>query len=67
MSLCPCCSHKLLCHISHKRIYWFCSGCWQEMPNLNLLSQVRLTESLTDFTDEYSDKSNSTNLKEIHA
>ncbi len=65
MSVCPCCSNKLLCHINHKRIYWFCSGCWQEMPNLSLLSQVRLQKSLTDFADEYPEPSQATNFKEI--
>ncbi len=32
--LCPCCSQALLRHISFKRIYWFCSHCHQEMPDL---------------------------------
>lgn len=29
---CPCCSDKLIHHLSHQRDYWFCRGCWQEMP-----------------------------------
>ena len=33
MSVCPCCSQTLLRHIRHGNIYWFCSSCWQEMPN----------------------------------
>ncbi len=32
---CPCCSEPLLRHIRGGSIYWFCSHCWQEMPNLN--------------------------------
>jgi len=31
-ALCPCCSDKLIHHIGHQRDYWFCRGCWQEMP-----------------------------------
>lgn len=33
MMNCPCCSHSMLRHIRHQRIYWFCRTCWQEMPN----------------------------------
>ncbi|MEQ9621134.1 hypothetical protein [Coleofasciculus chthonoplastes] len=35
MNTCPCCSHPLLRHISHHRLYWFCSHCWQEMPTVD--------------------------------
>lgn len=38
MSSCPCCSGVLLRHIRHNGIYWFCSHCWQEMPNTSLES-----------------------------
>ncbi|MGL5058371.1 MAG: hypothetical protein ACRC62_00215 [Microcoleus sp.] len=34
MNSCPCCSSQLLRHARHNRIYWFCSHCWQEMPDL---------------------------------
>jgi hypothetical protein len=37
MNSCPCCSNQLLRHIRHHKIYWFCTSCWQEMPNLDLL------------------------------
>jgi len=37
MSECPCCSEKLLRHVRHGRVYWFCTHCWQEMPNLEVL------------------------------
>lgn len=35
MNSCPCCSNQLLRHIRYQGIYWFCSSCWQEMPNLD--------------------------------
>jgi hypothetical protein len=35
MNSCPCCSNQLLRHIRHQGIYWFCTSCWQEMPNLD--------------------------------
>lgn len=33
-SKCPCCSTSLLRHWKNDGIYWFCSHCRQEMPNL---------------------------------
>lgn len=44
-NLCPCCSEPLLRHARHGSIYWFCSHCWQEMPNL-LEMEERKTEKL---------------------
>ncbi|MBD2090261.1 hypothetical protein H6F67_10390 [Microcoleus sp. FACHB-1515] len=35
MNTCPCCSQPLLRHARRNSIYWFCSHCWQEMPNLS--------------------------------
>ncbi|MEY3870422.1 MAG: hypothetical protein RLZZ338_4316 [Cyanobacteriota bacterium] len=35
MNTCPCCSNLLLRHIRSHSIYWFCSHCHQEMPNLS--------------------------------
>ncbi len=35
-AVCPCCSNKLIHHISNHRDYWFCRRCWQEMPRINL-------------------------------
>lgn len=29
---CPCCSDRLLMHVRHSGVYWFCRHCWQEMP-----------------------------------
>ncbi len=34
LSVCPCCNGKMLHHLSHRRSYWFCRHCWQEMPDL---------------------------------
>lgn len=31
---CPCCSNSLLRHFRSGKIYWFCSGCHQDMPIL---------------------------------
>ena len=31
-AVCPCCSNRLIHHISNHRDYWFCRSCWQEMP-----------------------------------
>lgn len=45
MNVCPCCSYPLLRHIRSHSIYWFCSHCRQEMPNLSgeiLFNQQRL-------------------------
>jgi hypothetical protein len=35
---CPCCSGRLIHHLSHHRDYWFCRTCWQEMPLINNLN-----------------------------
>ncbi|MBD0312337.1 MAG: hypothetical protein ICV86_05475 [Microcoleus sp. T3-bin5] len=35
MNSCPCCSSQLLRHARHNRVYWFCSHCRQEMPDLS--------------------------------
>lgn len=40
--LCPCCSQPLLRHISFKRIYWFCSQCYQEMPDMENILETQL-------------------------
>ncbi len=34
MNNCPCCSTPMLRHARHSQIYWYCSQCKQEMPNL---------------------------------
>lgn len=38
-TICPCCSHTLLHHLSRDREYWFCRNCWQEMPDLEAFKQ----------------------------
>ena len=35
MNECICCHNRLIRHIAHRRMYWFCPSCYQEMPNLN--------------------------------
>ena len=56
-AVCPCCSNKLIHHISNHRDYWFCRRCWQEMPAFNMVvakdieiraRQPRITASLSD-------------------
>lgn len=42
MDTCPCCSEPLLRHARHGEIYWYCSHCHQEMPNLS--SAIALLE-----------------------
>lgn len=44
MAECPCCSEKLLRHVRQGKVYWFCTHCWQEMPNLeDIVYQAVLT------------------------
>ena len=56
-AVCPCCSNKLIHHISNHRDYWFCRRCWQEMPVFNMVvakdieirdRQPRITTGLSD-------------------
>ncbi|MEB3210222.1 MAG: hypothetical protein VKL39_02660 [Leptolyngbyaceae bacterium] len=42
MNNCPCCSQTMLRHTRHGEIYWFCTYCHQEMPNL--LMAIATTE-----------------------
>ena len=37
MNNCICCQDRLLKHMSHHRVYWFCPTCHQEMPNIDKL------------------------------
>ncbi|NEP57370.1 MAG: diguanylate cyclase [Symploca sp. SIO2G7] len=41
----PClyCSQPLLRHISHQGIYWFCSHCHQEIPDIENLREAKLS------------------------
>ena len=36
MNSCICCHDRLLRHINHHRVYWFCPACHQEMPNMDI-------------------------------
>ena len=35
MNECICCRDRLLRHLSHRRMYWFCPTCHQEMPSID--------------------------------
>lgn len=35
MNQCICCHSQLIRYLDRQRIYWFCSSCYQEMPNIN--------------------------------
>ncbi|NES23043.1 MAG: hypothetical protein F6K41_30025 [Symploca sp. SIO3E6] len=41
----PClyCSQPLLRHISNQGIYWFCSHCHQEIPDIENLREAKLS------------------------
>jgi|GEM_PF-1627144 len=41
--LCLYCSQRLLRHISHQGIYWFCSHCHQEIPDIENLREAKLS------------------------
>jgi ribosomal protein L37AE/L43A len=66
MNTCPCCSSKLLCHISYKRIYWFCSSCGQEMPNFNTLPIVNVRKSFNNFTPKQNKTVSARDLPKTH-
>lgn len=44
MSRCVCCSNQLLRHIRYGRVYWFCSHCRQEMPELTEVIAARQSQ-----------------------
>lgn len=37
MNECICCRDRLLRHLSHRRMYWYCPTCHQEMPASKIL------------------------------
>lgn len=41
MPECPCCSDKLLRHVSRSGVYWFCPYCREEMPSLQAAIDFR--------------------------
>ena len=49
ISLCPCCSNILLRHVNSQGVYWYCSHCYQEMPNYNqLINNLETASNLSD-------------------
>jgi len=42
MNECICCRDRLIRHLSHRRMYWFCPSCHQEMPNIDEIQAHRL-------------------------
>jgi len=47
---CPCCNGSLLHHIRQGGSYWFCSNCWQEMPNNSLPDKLITSTSKNKVT-----------------
>ncbi len=47
MNRCPCCSETLLRHTRHGTVYWFCTRCWQEMPDLAMGLEQKQIRKLT--------------------
>lgn len=53
---CPCCSSNLLRHFRQGSVYWFCSDCRMEMPDLesaiNKPKKRQKTDSPNSITSE---------------
>ncbi len=49
MNNCPCCSQPMLRYIRREGIYWFCTSCWQEMPDLASLINAQKQQHQRDF------------------
>ncbi len=43
MNECPCCASKLLRHVSHGKIYWFCPHCHEKMPDFSTIHVLNPT------------------------
>ncbi|BAZ10028.1 hypothetical protein NIES4071_18420 [Calothrix sp. NIES-4071] len=43
MATCPCCSHRMIRHVRHRQVSWFCRSCWQDMPNIQEKSASHLS------------------------
>ena len=51
-STCPYCSHRLLRQVRSRRVYWFCSHCYQEIPYpAQSIDPVETTLNLSDYSD----------------
>lgn len=48
MKECICCRDRLVKHLSHSRMYWFCPSCRQEM----IFNQEPTVYSLTKFSKQ---------------
>ena len=44
MNECICCRDRLIRHLNHRRMYWFCPTCRQEMPNPDLIKIEHLNK-----------------------
>jgi ribosomal protein L37AE/L43A len=70
-AICPCCSSTLLRHIRHAGIYWYCSHCHQEMPNLSQHFKVKtkvplsVVEEPVNFQSPYIDWINKKNSLKV--
>lgn len=67
MNSCPCCSNQLLRHARQNRVYWFCSHCWQEMPDLSsmLTQRHQRVQQLERLIDIHSVSSAKKELAEV--
>lgn len=56
MNNCPCCSSNMLRHIRESQVYWYCSTCKQEMPNLADWAKIStILESFRNHSDRVPD------------
>jgi predicted amidophosphoribosyltransferase len=66
MNPCPCCSGQLLRHARHSGVYWFCSHCWQEMPDFSSIVTNRpRVQQLERLIDIYTTTSKQKDLAEV--
>ncbi|XHU96672.1 MAG: hypothetical protein ACQZ3N_04915 [cyanobacterium endosymbiont of Rhopalodia yunnanensis] len=49
MDNCPICSSKILRHINHHKIYWYCPHCHEKVPNFTrVLVSQKIHEVVND-------------------
>lgn len=66
MNPCPCCSGQLLRHARHSGVYWFCSHCWQEMPDFSSIVTNRpRVQQLERLIDIYTTTSKQKDLADV--
>ena len=56
MNECLCCSHPLLRCIRQQGVYWFCSHCRQEMPNIACVMATQKRKLSAPLSSSYSTK-----------